>query len=107
MKKRNILFALTAVVGLAAGGSAFAADTQNAEPQKPHGCLAYGAAGAVGGHFVGDGHAKLGAAGGCAYGWHKKHEWKKEHKAWEEQQKAEKAQAAKNQPSQAQPSAPK
>lgn len=49
-------------------------------PKKPHGCLGYGLAGAVGGHFVGH-HGILGAAAGCAYGWHKRHAWKKEQKA--------------------------
>jgi hypothetical protein len=41
------------------------------------GCLKYGAGGAVAGHFVGQGHAVLGAAGGCAVGAYKRHEAKK------------------------------
>lgn len=53
-------------------------------PVKPHGCLAYGAGGAVAGHFVRSGHAFLGAMAGCAYGWHKRHVWKKEMKTWKQ-----------------------
>jgi hypothetical protein len=44
---------------------------------EPGGCLKYGAGGAVAGHFVGQGHAVLGAAGGCAVGAYKRHEAKK------------------------------
>lgn len=43
---------------------------------KPGGCLKYGAAGAVGGHFVHH-HAVLGAMGGCAVGMYRRHEYKK------------------------------
>ncbi len=35
------------------------------------GCLKGAAVGGVGGHFVGKGHAVLGAAVGCAYGHHR------------------------------------
>jgi hypothetical protein len=38
--------------------------------------LKYGAAGAVAGHLAGH-HAVLGAAGGCAVGMYKRHEYKK------------------------------
>jgi hypothetical protein len=34
-------------------------------PASAKGCMRGGAAGAVGGHFVGKGHAVLGAAAGC------------------------------------------
>ena len=44
---------------------------------EPGGCLKYGAGGAVAGRFVGQGHAVLGAAGGCAVGAYKRHEAKK------------------------------
>ena len=43
---------------------------------EPGGCLKYGAVGAVGGHVAGH-HAVLGAAGGCAVGMYKRHEYKK------------------------------
>ena len=43
---------------------------------KPGGCLKYGAVGAVGGHFAHH-HAVLGAAGGCAVGVYRRHEYKK------------------------------
>lgn len=53
--------ALTLVVALAAAtvGQAQAA-----------GCLAGAAVGGVGGHYVGKGHAVLGAVGGCLVGLH-------------------------------------
>jgi hypothetical protein len=44
---------------------------------EPGGCLKYGAGGAVAGHFVGQGHSVLGAAGGCAVGAYKRHEARK------------------------------
>jgi hypothetical protein len=43
---------------------------------EPGGCLKYGAAGAVAGHVAGH-HAVLGAAGGCAVGMWKRHEYRK------------------------------
>lgn len=43
---------------------------------EPGGCLKYGAVGAVGGHVAGH-HAVLGAAGGCAVGMYKRHEYRK------------------------------
>lgn len=43
---------------------------------EPGGCLKYGAVGAVGGHVAGH-HAMLGAAGGCAVGMYKRHEYRK------------------------------
>jgi hypothetical protein len=44
---------------------------------EPGGCLKYGAGGAVAGHFIGQGHSVLGAAGGCAVGAYKRHESRK------------------------------
>ena len=52
--------------------------------QKPKGgCLKYGAAGAVGGHFAHH-HAVLGAMGGCAVGAYVKHRSKKRIRAGQE-----------------------
>ncbi|GBR53953.1 hypothetical protein AA106555_1502 [Neokomagataea thailandica NBRC 106555] len=42
---------------------------------EPGGCLKYGAAGAVGGHFVK--HGVLGAVGGCVAGMYTRHEYRK------------------------------
>jgi hypothetical protein len=53
-----------------------AASTMGMAQAEPGGCLKYGAVGAVGGHFAGH-HAVLGAAGGCALGMYKRHEYKK------------------------------
>lgn len=39
-------------------------------PAQAAGCLKGAAVGGVGGHFVGKGHAVLGAAGGCLVGRH-------------------------------------
>lgn len=44
---------------------------------KPGGCLKYGAAGAVGGHYAGH-HGVMGAVAGCALGMHKRREYKRE-----------------------------
>lgn len=63
---KRILIAVAAL-GLTAGGAA----------AEPGGCLKYGAGGAAAGHFVGSGHAVLGAAGGCAAGAYKRHESRK------------------------------
>lgn len=43
---------------------------------EPGGCLKYGAVGAVGGHLAH--HGVLGAAGGCAAGMWKRHEYRKD-----------------------------
>jgi hypothetical protein len=42
-------------------------------PASAAGCASGAAAGAVAGHFVGKGHAVLGAVAGCAVGLHEKH----------------------------------
>ncbi len=42
-----------------------------AMPADAAGCLKGAAVGGVAGHFVGRGHAVLGAAAGCAYGHHR------------------------------------
>jgi hypothetical protein len=44
---------------------------------KPGGCLKYGAAGAVAGHYAGH-HGVMGAVAGCALGIHKRREYKRE-----------------------------
>jgi hypothetical protein len=44
---------------------------------KPGGCLKYGAAGAVAGHYAGH-HGVMGAMAGCALGIHKRREYKRE-----------------------------
>ena len=44
---------------------------------KPGGCLKYGAAGAVAGHYAGH-HGVMGAIAGCALGMHKRREYKRE-----------------------------
>lgn len=48
------------------------------------GCLKYGAAGGVAGHFVGSGHAVAGAVTGCALGMWKRHKAREEQKEEEE-----------------------
>jgi hypothetical protein len=64
------------------GSSAFAAQDQSTQaestPPKHHSLAKGAAAGAVGGHFVGKGHAKAGAAAGALY---QHHENKKDEKA--------------------------
>ncbi len=42
---------------------------------EPGGCLKYGAVGAVGGHLAH--HGVVGAAGGCAVGMWKRHQYRK------------------------------
>lgn len=42
-----------------------------AMPANAAGCLKGAAVGGAAGHFVGKGHAVLGAAAGCAYGHHR------------------------------------
>ena len=44
---------------------------------KPGGCLKYGTAGAVAGHYAGH-HGVMGAVAGCALGIHKRREYKRE-----------------------------
>jgi hypothetical protein len=44
---------------------------------RPGGCLKYGAAGAVAGHYAGH-HGVMGAVAGCALGMHKRREYKRE-----------------------------
>jgi hypothetical protein len=66
------VLAYVAAIGIALGGLTSFAQAE------PGGCLKYGAVGAVGGHLAGH-HAVLGAAGGCALGMYKRHEYKKAH----------------------------
>ena len=66
---RKIITTTTAVLlatGLGAGMAQAA----------PGGCLKYGAVGAVGGHLAHH-HGVLGAAGGCAAGMYKRHQYRK------------------------------
>jgi hypothetical protein len=70
-----------AAAALFVGSASFAAEDQAAQAeQKPkhHSLMKGAAAGAVGGHFVGKGHAKAGAAAGALY---QHHQNKKEEKA--------------------------
>ena len=60
-------FAVALLVGLIGNGPALA---------EPGGCLKYGAVGAVGGHLAH--HGVLGAAGGCALGAYKRHQYRKQ-----------------------------
>ena len=62
-----------AAAALLFGSASFAAEDQPAQAeQKPkhHSLMKGAAAGAVGGHFVGKGHAKAGAAAGALYQHH-------------------------------------
>lgn len=65
---RSATLAAIVAFGTAASAPAFA---------DPGGCLKYGAVGAVGGHVAGH-HAVIGAAGGCAAGMWRRHEYRKE-----------------------------
>jgi outer membrane lipoprotein SlyB len=66
------------IVSLATAGEANAA-----------GCMKGAAAGGVAGHFVGNGHAALGAAGGCAVGHHMASKKEKEDAARGQNQQAQ------------------
>lgn len=57
-------------------------------PARPHGCLAYGAMGAVAGHFVRSGHSVMGAMAGCSYGLWQRHKWKKAMKSYDGQKRS-------------------
>lgn len=61
-------------IALAAGLITFAAS-----PALAKGCLKGAAVGAVGGHFIGKGHAKAGAAAGCVVGHHQARKAIKKH----------------------------
>ncbi len=52
-----------------------------AAPVSAKGCIRGGAAGAVGGHLVGKGHAVLGAAAGCVAAHHHYAKQARAHKA--------------------------
>lgn len=60
MTRNPVMLALAITLGLA-----------TASPALAKGCLKGAAVGGVGGHFLGKGHAVLGAAAGCAYGHHR------------------------------------
>jgi hypothetical protein len=51
---------------------------------EPGGCLKYGAVGAVGGHLAH--HGVLGAAGGCAVGMYKRHEYRKQQRQMQQEE---------------------
>jgi outer membrane lipoprotein SlyB len=57
--KAKVIVLTACIISMAIAGEANAA-----------GCLKGAAAGGVAGHFVGNGHAAVGAAGGCAVGHH-------------------------------------
>ncbi len=67
MTRTTRLAMAAALVSTLGAGSAVA---------EPGGCLKYGAVGAVGGHLAH--HGVLGAAGGCAAGMYKRHEYRKQ-----------------------------
>lgn len=59
------------------GGAMLAAGALGAPAEaKPGGCMKYGAAGAIAGHYAG-GHAFKGAVAGCALGWYERRRYKK------------------------------
>ena len=72
------LMAVLAGAAFLLGTSAVQAADEQAAPPKHHSLAKGAAAGAVGGHFVGKGHAKSGAAAGALWQHHKN---KKEAKA--------------------------
>nr|WP_244818318.1 hypothetical protein [Caballeronia sp. Lep1P3] len=57
------------------------------------GCLKGAAVGGVGGHFVGKGHAVLGAAGGCLVGRHMANKKAKDEAARQQNQQAQNQQS--------------
>ncbi len=77
MKLRTRMAAASLLAATVGAGSAMA---------EPGGCLKYGAVGAVGGH-VAHHHAVLGAAGGCAVGMYRRHEYRKQQRAEAEAQR--------------------
>ena len=62
------------------GTASFAEKTDPQTGQKHHSLAKGAAAGAVGGHFIGKGHAKAGAAAGALYQHHKNKKAEKEAK---------------------------
>ena len=70
MNVRASIAMITLLANMAGAGSALA---------EPGGCLKYGAVGAVGGHLAH--HGVLGAAGGCAAGAYRRHEYRKQQRA--------------------------
>ena len=73
-----IKYSLIAAILITAGTATEISTAKNAHAEAG-GCLKYGAAGAVGGHFVGH-HTILGAIGGCATGMWVRHKHRKEEK---------------------------
>ncbi|WP_408740735.1 hypothetical protein [Acetobacter sp. LMG 32666] len=66
------------VITLALAGLMAATVGTTVVQAEPGGCLKYGAAGAVGGHFAN--HTVLGATAGCVTGMYRRHEYRKEAK---------------------------
>jgi hypothetical protein len=69
------MFRPTRFASLLLAASALNASVPAIGHAEPGGCLKYGAVGAVGGHLAH--HGVLGAAGGCAAGMWKRHEYRK------------------------------
>jgi hypothetical protein len=93
MKVSAVFFGLS-ILGL----SSAALLASSAAEAKPGGCLKYGAAGAVAGHYVKDanGHRHLikGAVAGCIAGMVRRHEYKKQQKLLQQQKQTDEAPAA-------------
>ncbi|HTJ02087.1 MAG TPA: hypothetical protein VL492_04795 [Methylovirgula sp.] len=86
--KIKVFVAALSIFGLAS--TAFLAATP-AEAGKPGGCLKYGAAGAVAGHYAHH-HGVKGFIAGCTVGMIRRHEYNKQQKALKAQQKQQQMQ---------------
>jgi uncharacterized protein YcfJ len=80
--KSKVIVLTACIVSMALAGEANAA-----------GCLKGAAAGGVAGHYVGNGHAAVGAAGGCAAGHHMAAKKAKQDAARQDQQSAQQGQS--------------
>lgn len=78
------------VVALSIFGLSGAILASPAEAGKPGGCLKYGAAGAVAGHYAHH-HAVKGFIAGCTVGMIRRHEYNKQQKALKQQQQEQAA----------------
>ncbi len=89
MKITAVLFGLSLF-----GMSGVAMLAASAAEAKPGGCLKYGAAGAVAGHYVKDAnghrHAVKGAIAGCIAGMVRRHEYNKHQKELKKQEQEQK-----------------
>jgi hypothetical protein len=86
--KIKVFVAALSIFGLAS--TAFLASTP-AEAGKPGGCLKYGAAGAVAGHYAHH-HGVKGFVAGCTVGMIRRHEYNKQQRALKKQQQEQKMQ---------------